>query len=134
MPVDLHAIMFEYDSTQNIELMNADILVVPPVNTLVYVQGEVVSPSALLFTPNQHASDYIGQAGGPTHYGDMRRGYIQRGRQRISLRDDPIVEPSDKVVVPRVGIRWWQDYLQIVSAIGIPVASIVISIYALSNN
>jgi len=133
IPVDLHAIMFEGDSTEDTELMNADVLVVPPINTLVYVEREVHSPGPLLFTPNQRVSDYIGQAGGPTHYGNVKGTYIMRGGEKISAREDPIVEPGDKVVVPRVGLRWWQDYMQIISAIGIPVASIVISFYALQR-
>ena len=133
LPVDLHAIMFQHDTTNNILLMNSDILVVPPVNTLVYVQGEVQSPGSFLYTPNLRASDYIGQAAGPNHYADMRLGYVVRRQARISMRDDPVIEAGDRIVVPRVGVRWWQDYLQILSAIGIPVASVVISLYALSR-
>ncbi len=133
LPVDLQNIIFQGDSTQNVELMNSDVLVVPPINTLVYVEGEVVSPGPYLFTPNQKASDYIGQAGGPNNYANMRSAYIERRGHRISARTDPVVEPGDKIVLPRVNLRFWQDYVQIVSAIGIPVASIVISIWALNR-
>jgi protein involved in polysaccharide export with SLBB domain len=133
LPVDLHAILFRGDSAQNVALMNSDILVIPPINTLVYVEGEVESPGAFLYTPNLRASDYIGQASGPTHYANVRGAYLVRARARLSLRDDPLVEAADKIIVPRVGLRWWQDYVQILSAIGIPVASIVISFYALSR-
>lgn len=133
IPVDLHAIIFHSDTNQNRVLMNSDILVVPPVNTLVYVQGEVQNPGAILYTPNLRASDYIGQTGGPTHYADIGRGHVIRNGRRVSLREDPTIEPGDRVVLPRVALRWWQDYVQIVSAVGIPVASIIISFYALSR-
>ncbi len=133
IPVDLRRIIFEGDTTQNIELMNSDVLVVPPINTLVYVEGEVTTPGAFLFTPNQRARDYIGQAGGPTNYANLRAIHIVRRGQKVSLRNDPVVEPGDRIVVPRVGFRFWQDYVQIVSAIGIPVASIVISMWALTR-
>ena len=129
--VDLHAVLFEHDSTRNIVLMNSDILVVPPINTLVYVEGEVQSPGPFSFTPNQRASHYVGQAGGPTHYANMRAAYIQRGRGeygRMPLKADPVVEPGDIIVVPRVALRWWQDYVQIISAIGIPIATILVTV------
>lgn len=133
LPVDLHAVIFSGDSSQNLTLMNSDILVVPPFNTLVYVQGEVQSPGAYLHTPNQRASDYVGQAGGPTHYANTRTGYIVRGGERLSMRNDPVVEAGDQITLPRVGMRWWQDYAQLISAVGIPVASVIISLYALSR-
>lgn len=133
MAVDLRSIIFEEDSSENVELMNSDVLVVPPINTLVYVEGEVISPGAFLFSPNQRTRDYIGQAGGPTNYANLATAHIMRRGQKVSLRGDPIVEPGDKVVLPRVGFRFWQDYVQIVSAIGIPVASIVISLWALQG-
>jgi protein involved in polysaccharide export with SLBB domain len=126
--IDLHAIIFERDSTQNIELMNTDMLVVPPINTLVYVEGEVDSPGPFTFTPNQRSSQYVGQAGGPTNYAHMRGSYILRNGKKLSMRDDPVVEPGDIVMVPRTMIKWWQDYVTIISAIGIPVASILVTV------
>jgi len=134
--IDLHAVLFEHDTTRNIPLVNSDILVVPPINTLVYVEGEVESPGPFIFTPNQRASHYIGQAGGPTHYANMRTAFIQRERGEsghLSLKEDPVVEPGDIIVVPRVALKWWQDYVQIISAIGIPIATILVTI-SLSRN
>jgi len=130
IPVNLQAIIFENDSSSDIEMMNSDILVVPPVNTLVYVEGEVVNPGAFLYTPNLHASDYIGQSGGPTHYANIHAAHIQRKDKRISVKTDPVVEPGDKILIPRIAIKWWQDYLQIISAVGVPIALSLISIQA----
>ena len=109
-------------------MMNTDMLIVPPINTLVYVEGEVESPGPFTFTPNQHASQYIGQAGGPTHYAYMRSSYILRSGEKLSIRGDPIVEPGDIIMVPRTMIKWWQDYATILSSIGIPVATILVTI------
>lgn len=134
IPVDLHAIIFEQDSSQNVEMMNSDILVVPPINTQVYVEGEVANPGAYDFTPNQRASQFIGQAGGPTVYAYLGGAYIQRDGRRISLREDPLVEPGDIVMMPRVLLKWWQDYVQIISAIGIPVATILVTIALSQQN
>lgn len=128
IPVDLHQVIFGGDTTQNLLMENADLLVVPPANNTVYVEGEVTKPGAFPYIPNQRASDYIGQAGGPTGYGVLGSGFIIRDRRRISIRPDPIIEPGDIVFVPRVSVRWWQDYVAILSAIGIPVASILVTL------
>jgi protein involved in polysaccharide export with SLBB domain len=132
LPVDLRRIIYEQDTTRDLELMNADIVVVPPINTLVYVEGEVTEPKAYTFSPNQRFSDYLGQAGGPTNYANMRTAYIVRGGRKIGVHDNPIVEPGDIVMMPRVSLKWWQDYVSIISAIGIPIATIFITL-ALRN-
>ncbi len=133
IPVDLHKALFEQDSSANIELVNADVLVVPAINSYVYVEGEVNKPGSFPWLPNLRLSDYLGQAGGPTEYGDLRRVAVIRQGKRISGKDNPVVEPGDIVMVPRYGIKWWQDYATILSAVGIPAASILVSIIALQR-
>ena len=130
LPVNLQSVLFETDSSRDVVMMNSDILVIPPINTLVYVEGEVTLPGPFLFTPNQRASDYIGQAGGPTNYANVKGAYIVRQDRRLPVARDPVIEPGDKVIVPRVSIRFWQDYVDILSAIGIPIASIFIAVWA----
>jgi protein involved in polysaccharide export with SLBB domain len=44
--VDLSQVLFQNDQSANIMLRNDDVLVVPPVNTMVYVEGEVLRPGA----------------------------------------------------------------------------------------
>lgn len=133
IPVDLYRVFFERDSTDNIELLPGDILVVPPNNTVVYVAGEVNSPGAFLWTPNLRMSDYVGQAGGPTEYGHLSRSFVVRDGKRFSGKNDPLLEPGDLVMVPRYGLKWWQDYTTILSAVGIPLVSIIISILAVQR-
>jgi polysaccharide export outer membrane protein len=128
LTVDLRRIIYERDTLLDLELVNADIVVVPPINTLVYVEGEVTEPQAYPFSPNQRFSDYLGQAGGPTNYADVRAAHIVRAGRRVGVRDNPVVEPGDIVMLPRVSLKWWQDYVSIISAIGIPVATILITL------
>ena len=132
IPVDLRRIIFEQDSTGNIEMMNTDIMVIPPLNTMVYVEGEVSKPGSFTFGPNLRAGDYIGQAGGPTNYANPRDAFVLRAGRRVSVRGNPVVEPGDIVMMPRLNLKWWQDYVSIISAIGIPIASILITV-SLSN-
>jgi protein involved in polysaccharide export with SLBB domain len=125
--VDLTQALFHNDSSANQLLQNDDALVVPPINTLVYVEGEVVKPGPFLHTPNLKYSDYVGMAGGPTPYAYPSRAFVLRAGRRISAHSDPIIEPGDIVMVPRVGIKWWQDYVTILSAVGVPLASAVVT-------
>jgi protein involved in polysaccharide export with SLBB domain len=128
IPVDLRRVVFERDSSDNLEMMNTDIVVIPPLNTMIYVEGEVTKPGSFTFGPNMRAGDYIGQAGGPTNYANARVAYVLRAGRRISVRGNPVVEPGDVVMMPRLGLKWWQDYVSIISAIGIPIASIMITV------
>jgi len=132
IPLDLRRVIFEHDTSDNVEMMNTDIVVVPPTNTLVYVEGEVTKPGSFTFGPNLRASDYIGQAGGPTNYANVKSAYVLRAGRRISALSNPVVEPGDIVMTPRLSVKWWQDYVSIMSAVAIPIASILITL-ALSN-
>jgi protein involved in polysaccharide export with SLBB domain len=125
--IDLTQALFHNDSTANQLLQNDDALVVPPINTLVYVEGEVVKPGSFLHTPNLKYSDYVGMAGGPTPYAHPSVAFVLRAGRHIAARSDPVIEPGDIVMMPRVGLKWWQDYVQILSAIGVPVAASVVS-------
>jgi protein involved in polysaccharide export with SLBB domain len=133
IPIDLNKIILENDQSANLEMMNADILVIPPINTLVYVEGEVDDPGSFLFTPNQKVTNYIGQAGGPTNVANLRKAYLKRNDQKFSINPDPVVEPGDVIYVPRVGFKWWQDYVQILSSIAIPLAVTIISVMLASQ-
>jgi len=124
--VDLYKLYFRNDSAQDLTMNNGDILIIPPLNTLVYVQGEVTNPGSFLFTPNLRSNDYIGQAGGPTNYANMRRTYVRRLNKKIGAKNNPLVEPGDIIFVPRQGFKWWQDYATVISAIAIPIATALI--------
>lgn len=126
--VDLQKILLDNDISANIEMMNADVLVIPPINTLVYVEGEVDDPGSFLFSPNQKVSNYIGQAGGPTNVANLNSAYLLRGNRKFRTNPDPMVEPGDIIRVPRMSFKWWQDYVTILSSIAIPLAVTILSL------
>lgn len=128
IPIDLRRIIFEQDSAGNIDMANFDVVVVPAFDTLVYVEGEVTNPGPFPYYANLRASDYIGQAGGPTMYANVRSMSVIHSGRRISGRTNPVAEPGDIVVVPRIGVRWWQDYVTIFGAVAVPIASILITL------
>jgi len=113
IPVNLTKVLADEISEENIELSDGDVLVIPSVNAIVYVQGQVVNPGPLTYQPNLKASDYIGLAGGPLGDAYMGGAYIQRGTKKISIRKDPVVEQGDRIYVPRQIFKFWQDYIEI---------------------
>ncbi|KPK70296.1 hypothetical protein AMJ87_09120 [candidate division WOR_3 bacterium SM23_60] len=121
--VNLADVLADENSPHNILMEDGDILYVPSMAVSVYVQGQVVEPGAFIFQPHFHASDYIGLAGGPLTGADMGRAHIVRGKNSIPVHDDPVIEPGDKIVVPRVVFKFWQDYVEITAVF----ASLLIS-------
>jgi protein involved in polysaccharide export with SLBB domain len=121
--INLTDVMADSLSSQNIRLKNGDVLVVPSVNSVVYVQGQVVNPGSFPFQPNLHASDYVGIAGGPLGDASMSSAYVKRGTKKISVGENPLIEEGDVIYVPRQIFKFWQDYLEITAVI----ASLLIS-------
>jgi len=126
--INLAEILADENSEENIVVEDGDVIYVPAINAVVYVQGKVVNPGAYRFQPNLRARDYIGFAGGPLEEANMSWGYVQRGKKRIWVRDNPIIEEEDKIVVPRQIFKFWQDYLEI----GAVLASLLISYLTLT--
>ncbi len=111
--IDFQTILANSNSEANIELQDKDVIVVPSVNAIVYVQGQIVNPGAFPFQPNLKASDYIGLAGGPLAEANMSGAYIVRGKKKLSVKKDPIIMEGDRIFVPRQIFKFWQDYVEI---------------------
>jgi protein involved in polysaccharide export with SLBB domain len=127
--IDLSTVTADPESHQNIPMKNGDVLVVPSVNSVVYVQGQVANPGPYPFQPNLHANDYLGVAGGPLSDASASGAYVKRDNQRIPVRDNPLIEEGDLIHVPRQVFKFWQDYLEI----GAVVASLLISYLTLTK-
>jgi polysaccharide export outer membrane protein len=123
IPIDLAGLLSDEASPTNIELEDDDVIVIPSINAIVYVQGQVVTPSAFPYQPNLKASDYIGLAGGPLDDANYSGAFVVRGKKRISVRKDPVIEQGDRIYVPRQIFKFWQDYVTITSV----AASLLIS-------
>ncbi len=121
--IKLHEALVNPEGESNITMQDGDILVIPSINAVVYVQGQVVNPGAFPFQPNLKASDYIGLAGGPLAEASMSSAYVLRGNKKIPVKKDPIIVEGDRIMVPRQIFKFWQDYVEI----GSVVASLLIS-------
>ncbi|UCG29951.1 MAG: SLBB domain-containing protein [candidate division WOR-3 bacterium] len=127
--VNLLEVLSDTSSQQNIRLKNGDVLVIPSVNSVVYVQGQVATPGAFPFQPNLRASDYIGIAGGPLGDASMGSAYVKRGTKKLDTDSDPLIEEGDIIYIPRQVFKFWQDYLEITAVI----ASLLISYLTLTK-
>jgi protein involved in polysaccharide export with SLBB domain len=117
IPVDLEKILVRHVYDGDVALEPGDVLTVPALDDRVYVVGQVRAPGPTPFQPSLTAREYIGQAGGPTERAAARRAYVEHSDgTKVKIKDDPTVKPGDKVVVPEVRVRWWQDYFTILLA------------------
>lgn len=129
LTVDLTQALINIESEANILLEDGDILVIPAVNAVVYVQGHVVNPGPFAYQANLKASDYIGLAGGPLSDAYLSGAFVQRGNKKLPAKKDPIVEAGDRIHVPRQIFKFWQDYVEI----GAVIASLLISYLTLQS-
>ncbi|MBN2619683.1 SLBB domain-containing protein [candidate division WOR-3 bacterium] len=127
--INLMEIIADEDNEGNIKMLDGDVLVVPSVNAIVYVQGQVAAPGAYPFQPNLKAMDYIGLAGGPLAEAHLNGAYVIREKERIAVKKDPVIIEGDRIYVPRLIFKFWQDYV----AIGAVVASLLISYLTLQT-
>jgi len=113
--VDLAQAVEPGDTTANRLLLNGDVLVIPSINALVYVQGMVENPGSFAYQANLKVLDYIGLAGGSTVDANQNGTRIYRANKAISIRGNPVIEPGDRIYVPRQVFKFWQDYVEILS-------------------
>jgi hypothetical protein len=118
VPVDLHRLLVERDETQNIELQNGDVLVLPVLEDKVYVLGEVKQPGAQDFRQDLTIREYLALAGGPGNRAKIKATTVTfRDGKTYPMESTPPLEPGAVVTVPEVSVKWWQDYVTISNAI-----------------
>jgi protein involved in polysaccharide export with SLBB domain len=119
IPVDLYALVVEKDKTKDIELTNGDTIVIPFIEDKVYCIGSVNNPGAISYEPNRNVFEYIGLAGGYTTRSKVNKVTIIRkdGKIITTGKKDVIIEPGDIIIVPEKRLKWWQDYLTIISTL-----------------
>ena len=88
-------------STQDIELMDGDRLIVPRFNHTVRISGDVNAPNTVAFNEGQNYKYYVKQAGGFGNRAKKGHTYIvyQNGTMAIAKKGGKI-EPGCEIVVP----------------------------------
>src|SRR2546427_13297483 len=102
----------------NITLQNGDVVILPVVEDRVFILGEVKIPGAQDFRPDLTPREYVALAGGATNRGRLDNSVVTfRNGRTYAMADAPPLEPGAVVTVPEVAVKWWQDYLTIMSTI-----------------
>ena len=87
-------------STQDIELVDGDVLTVPLFNHTVRISGEVNSPNTVAYEEGENYKYYIEQAGGFGERARKRHAYIVYQNGTIAKAKKGKIEPGCEVVVP----------------------------------
>jgi len=118
IPIDLQRLLVEKEEFQNILLENGDVFIVPPVEDKVYVLGEVKQPGPQDFRSGATLREYLALAGGPTVRARFQHASVTfRDGRTFPVNEAPPLEPGATVSIPEVAVRWYQDYLSILTAI-----------------
>jgi protein involved in polysaccharide export with SLBB domain len=112
-------------------LQPGDRVVVPASPSFINVTGEVVLAAPVAYSPGMTVNYYIGMAGGFTTL--ARRGGVKlqlADGERYDADMTDVVLPGSTVEVPRVPVKFWEDYLIILTGL----ASIVIAYQSIFSN
>lgn len=87
-------------STQDIELMDGDRLVIPRFNHTVRISGDVNAPNTVAFEDGENYKYYIKQAGGFGDRAKKSHTYIVYQNGTMAVAKEGKIEPGCEVVVP----------------------------------
>lgn len=127
-PLNLFNVVKYGDLSQNVILMDKDIIYIPSAKDMkVYVLGEVRTPGAIPFQNELSVVDAIAQSGGALHSGKLKSVKIIRGglaNPALMEADlDNIIDgelsyknymlaPGDIVYVPKTAIATWNQIIE----------------------
>ncbi|MEW6325610.1 MAG: SLBB domain-containing protein [Nitrospirota bacterium] len=108
---------------------------IPIIEDQVYVVGNVKEPGPYPYVRNRSVLDYIGLAGGGDDRAKLSRTVVHRRQQELDARRVTSVQPGDMIVVPEKRLKWWQDYVAIITAVSsVVLSAIAVSLAARNNN
>ena len=87
-------------STQDIELINGDLLVIPRYNHTVRISGDVNAPNTVAFESGKGYKYYVEQAGGFGNRAKRSHTYIVYQNGTIAKASKGKIEPGCEVIVP----------------------------------
>jgi protein involved in polysaccharide export with SLBB domain len=101
-PVGIHLdeALAKPGSTQDIELMDGDELIIPRFNHTVRISGDVNTPNTVAFEAGKGYKYYIEQAGGFGDRAKKRGAYIVYQNGTMSIAKKGKIEPGCEVIVP----------------------------------
>jgi len=117
-------------STQDIELMDGDRLIIPRYNHTVRISGDVNAPNTVAYDEGEGYKYYIKQAGGFGDRAKKRNTYIIYMNGTMAMAKEGKIEPGCEVVVPskaprnQGSVAQWLGIGTSVASLGTMIASI----------
>jgi len=93
-----------FSDHDNITLQDGDKIYVPIKPQHIMIIGEVLNPSAIVFSPDKTFNNYIDAVGGLTKEADKKKIYISKANgfsQRLAKNDKICIKAGDSIIVPR---------------------------------
>ena len=87
-------------STQDVELIDGDRLIIPRFNHTVRISGDVNAPNTVAFDEGKKYKYYVKQAGGFGDRAKKRHTYIVYQNGTMAMARDADIEPGCEIVVP----------------------------------
>ena len=119
-------------STQDIELMDGDRLVIPRFNHTVRISGDVNAPNTVAFEDGENYKYYIKQAGGFGDRAKKSHTYIVYQNGTMAVAKEGKIEPGCEVVVPSKAPRNQNSMAQWLG-IGTSMASLATMFVSIAN-
>jgi protein involved in polysaccharide export with SLBB domain len=111
---DFPRLFTEHDSSQDIAILDKDVIIIPSNRKTVCVDGQVMNPGHLPFVAGQKFEDYIKKAGGYSEEADEGETRVIKGKTlEWTKPEDTIVETGDRIYVPRKPRREFTYYFNI---------------------
>lgn len=117
--IDLKKILQNPGSSEDVSLVDGDVIRIPKRLETVRVQGEVLYPTSVRFGDSKSFMDYISESGGfnknslkSLAYVLYPNGSVDRTRRFLFVNIYPTVEPGSEIIVPRRSINTQQKITQ----------------------
>jgi len=137
--LDLSKALNNNKNLGNLILSEGDSLILPKVQEVVKLRGQVLNPTIVAFQPNLNFQDYLAQAGGSTDSAYVKKTYVRyangltdRTYSFLGIKMYPEVQRGMEVIVPtRVKYRWTPAERIAVSSAFVSIATIMVTIIRL---
>lgn len=97
------------DELLNFKPKPGDSIIIPSINQMVYVTGEVRHPGAYPYIPDFTSEEYMGYAGGASSAGNGSKIFVIREGNKVKSNSAIIIRRGDTIVVPRKWNRKFRD-------------------------
>jgi protein involved in polysaccharide export with SLBB domain len=122
--------LYDRANPHDVQLRDADVILVDRETRAVRVDGQVLRPSLVEFAPGRSVDQYLRLAGGPGQRAWLSRVRITRAgsSQTLYSRDVREVEPGDFIWVPeKKDISFWSTFKDVLAVAGAAATIVIVA-------